>query len=253
MKVYRFLYTVLLTIVAPFFLIHLYRKKNGVPRIGKRWKEHFGKTPPLKTLTATESQVIWIHAVSVGETLAVSPFIKRLSQAYPTARLVLTTTTPTGAEAAKKLDMVEHRYMPFDFPFAIRGFIKSINPNQLIIVETELWPNLLHIARRSNIKTSLINARLSQKSFNGYNKIQAFVKLTLPNIANICCQHDSDKSYFKQLGATEEQLAITGSIKYDLEVPQNVLKSALQLRQQIGNRPVWIAASRRRVRQSYAP
>lgn len=137
----RFLYTLLLSLSAPFLMWRLYKKRAGKPSVGNRWKEHFGVTSPL----TNSKQPIWIHAVSVGETLAVTPLIKKLKQQYPDQNILITTTTPTGAEQAAKLaDIAEHRYMPFDFSFSVRGFIKAVNPSQMLIIETELWPNTVH-------------------------------------------------------------------------------------------------------------
>ena len=140
----RMLYTVLLSFAAPFLLYGLFRKKSGKPHIGKRWKEHFGISPKLNT-----TKPLWIHAVSVGETIAATPLIKQIKQSSPNTIILLTTTTPTGAKQAETLgDLVEHRYMPVDFSFAVRAFIKRFSPSQLLIIETELWPNTLVQTKR---------------------------------------------------------------------------------------------------------
>ncbi len=219
----------------------LYRHKEGKPSVGKRWKEHFGFTPKLKS----EHGPIWIHAVSVGETLAVTPLVKKLKEQYPQLDIVITTTTPTGAEQAKKLaDIAEHRYMPFDFAFAVRGFIKAIKPSQMLIMETELWPNTLHTVAKAGIPITVINARLSERSCQRYAKFQPVFDLLSKNITKVLCQYPDDAERFIRLGVAKDKVAVTGSIKFDIEITPQVKVLGQQLRKQLGKeRPVWIAAS----------
>ncbi len=237
----RFFYTVLLICTAPLFLFGLYRKKPGKPSVGQRWKEHFGITPKV----AGKSPV-WIHAVSVGEVIAISPFIKALKQQRPELAIVLTTTTPTGAEQAKKLgNLVEHRYMPLDFPWCLKWFIDTVKPSQLIIMETELWPNTLAIAAKNGVPVSVVNARLSQRSCDGYAKVKfLFHSLFARHISHIYCQYAEDAKRFEFLGIASEKLTVTGSMKFDITVPETAIATGKILREQLGNnRPVWIAAS----------
>lgn len=209
------LYSLLFYLVSPFFIYALYKKKKGKPTIGRRWKEHFGYPPKLKST----QNPIWIHAVSVGEVIAVSPFIKQFKQKYPTQSIVLTTTTSTGAAQAEKLGpLIEHRYMPLDFSFAIKRFIKIISPQQLIIMETELWPNTLAITAKHNIPITILNARLSERSFLRYQKIKGIFDLLAKNIDLILCQTNEDATRFISLGIKEKNIQITGSIKYDINI-----------------------------------
>ncbi|NIY92973.1 lipid IV(A) 3-deoxy-D-manno-octulosonic acid transferase [Vibrio diazotrophicus] len=237
----RFLYTLLLSLAAPFLMWGLYKKRTGKPSVGNRWKEHFGVTSPL----ANSKQPIWIHAVSVGETLAVTPLIKKLKQQYPDQNILITTTTPTGAEQAAKLaDIAEHRYMPFDFSFAVRGFIKAVNPSQMLIMETELWPNTVHTVAKMRIPITVINARLSERSYQRYAKFQLVFNLLANNLTKVLCQYPDDAERFIRLGVAREKVAVTGSIKFDIEISPQVKQQGQQLREQLGkNRPVWIAAS----------
>ncbi|WP_038178874.1 lipid IV(A) 3-deoxy-D-manno-octulosonic acid transferase [Vibrio rhizosphaerae] len=239
----RLIYTFVLAIIAPFYLLSLFKKKEGKPCVGSRWTEHFGFTPPLSA--HKDQEIIWIHAVSVGETISVIPFIKQLNIDFPEKRIIITTTTPTGAEQAQKISgIAEHRYMPLDFPFAIRGFIRSIRPSHLIIMETELWPNLLYIAKNNHIKISIINARLSEKSYHNYLKVKPLINFCLYHIDQIYCQHREDSDRFHLLGAQTSQLSVTGSLKYDIEISEEIKKQSADLRNKIGaRRPVWIAAS----------
>ncbi|WP_087481669.1 lipid IV(A) 3-deoxy-D-manno-octulosonic acid transferase [Vibrio mangrovi] len=241
----RWFYTLLLFLVAPVFLVGLYKNRPGKPPVGHRWKEHFGLTPPLTRNTTETGSPIWIHAVSVGETITVASLIKQLRQIYPNKKIVITTTTPTGAEQAQNLiPEVEHRYAPLDFPFAIKKFIKTIHPSHLLIMETELWPNLLHIAQENGVNISVINARLSEKSYQKYRKFKIFIQMCLPKINHISCQYYEDKKRFLLLGANESQLSVTGSMKYDITISQKIEHKAKELRDYLGkSRPVWIAAS----------
>lgn len=237
----RWFYTLLLAIVSPFLLLSLYKKKDGKPSVGKRWKEHFGFTQGLHSTT----NPIWIHAVSVGETLAVTPLIMQLKLKYPEVDIVLTTTTPTGAEQAGKLgSLVTHRYMPLDFPFAVQRFIRTINPCKLIIMETELWPNTLHIVAKNNIPISVINARLSERSYKRYSRVQPLFNLLIRNLSQVLCQYDDDAKRFVKLGVPLDKVFITGSIKFDVNINNETLERGNKLRNKIGrSRPVWIAAS----------
>lgn len=210
--------------------------------MGKRWKEHFGITPPL---TKATDSVIWIHAVSVGETIAATPLIKKIKQQNPESTIVLTTTTPTGAKQAETLpEFVTHRYMPLDFTFAVKQFVKAIKPKQLIIIETELWPNTLTTVNKLGIPISVVNARLSDRSYNGYNKFRFVTNIMMPCLERVICQHDNDANNFIKLGITKDKVFVSGSIKFDISISEEVQVKGEQLRHTLGTqRPVWIAAS----------
>ncbi len=241
-KTIRFFYTLVLLIAAPFLLLGLLKKKSNKPAIGKRWKELFGSTPPL---SITSSETVWIHAVSVGEVIAVTPFVKALKEKSPTSAILLTTTTPTGAKQAEKLSkLIEHRYMPIDFPLAINSFLETIKPSKLIIVETELWPNTINAVANSGVPIYVLNARLSEKSFIGYKRIQWLFNTIAPKLTKVLCLHDEDKQRFKQLGIEPNKLTTTGSIKFDIEVNELDILEGSSLRKQFGDhRFVWVAAS----------
>ena len=237
----RTLYTLLLTLAAPILLWGLYRTKPGKPAFGSRWKEHFGCTPPL----LATGQPIWIHAASVGEAIAIVPVIKALKQAYPEQAIVVTTTTSTGAEQVAKLgELVEHRYMPIDFGWCVRGFIKSIKPKLFLIVEKELWLNTLTCVHHQKVPTVIVNARLSERSAKRYQTFSFFTHQLLNKIDKILCLHDDDAQRFIAIGAQQHQIAVTGSIKYDITIADTVFEQAHHLRQQLGiDRPIFVAAS----------
>lgn len=238
----RYLYTFLLLLFSPVLLFTLYKKKEGKPTFGSRWKEHFGITPKLKN---SNKPPIWIHAVSVGETLAVIPLIQEMKRKDPTLNILITTTTSTGAQQAERIsDIAEHRYMPIDLPFAINNFIKTINPQQLLIMETELWPNVLHHTAKKNIPITVINARLSERSKQRYKKVPLIRELLFKNITRILCQTESDRTRFMELGVKPDNVHTVGNLKFDITIPKDVYQKGQTLREQLGkDRPVWIAAS----------
>ncbi|HHG3067677.1 TPA: lipid IV(A) 3-deoxy-D-manno-octulosonic acid transferase [Vibrio parahaemolyticus] len=237
----RIIYTALLALASPFLLLGLYKSKPNKPKFGGRWKEHFGITPQLKT----HQRPIWIHAVSVGESIAATPLIKELKQQYPEQPIVVTTTTSTGAEQIAKLgDLVEHRYMPIDFGFAVKSFLKAIQPKKMLIIETELWPNTLNVVKQANVPITVVNARLSEKSCQNYAKVQWLFNQLHPCLTQVLCQTDSDAERFERLGVNKEKLSVTGSIKFDIQISDHVKQQGKALRAQLGkDRPVWIAAS----------
>lgn len=237
----RALYTLILTLAAPLLLFGLYKSKPNKPKFGQRWKEHFGRTPALDC----KERPIWIHAVSVGESIAATPLIKALKQQHPDQPILVTTTTSTGAEQIAKLgDLVEHRYMPIDFAFAVRGFLKVINPGKMLIIETELWPNTLNVVNKANVPIYVVNARLSEKSCNNYAKVQSLFNVIEPCLTKVLCQNQTDADRFESLGVSKEKLTVTGSIKFDIQISVQVKKAGKELRESLGlNRPVWIAAS----------
>ncbi|HHF2952517.1 TPA: lipid IV(A) 3-deoxy-D-manno-octulosonic acid transferase [Vibrio diabolicus] len=237
----RIVYTLLLALASPLLLFGLYKSKPNKPKFGSRWREHFGITPKLKS----NDKPIWIHAVSVGESIAATPLIKALKEQNPEQSILVTTTTSTGAEQIAKLgDLVEHRYMPIDFGFAIKGFLKAVQPKQMLIIETELWPNTLHHVYKAGIPITVVNARLSEKSCQNYAKIQRLFDQLHPCLTQVLCQTDSDAERFERLGVEKKKLSVTGSIKFDIQISEQVKQQGQQLRAQLGNdRPIWIAAS----------
>jgi 3-deoxy-D-manno-octulosonic-acid transferase len=235
----RLFYTLLIYLLSPVVLFLLYRPRHGKPSFGSRWKEHLGYISP-----PNDHAPIWIHAVSVGETIAVTPLIKALKQRHPELSIVLTTTTRTGADQAARLgDLVEHRYAPLDYPGAIKRFLKQTRPQALLIMETELWPNLLAQCGKQSIPVVILNARLSEKSCQRYQRIRHFFRQISQSLTLLLCQHRDDAERFKRLGVTQPQIEVTGSIKFDIQLDQKQIELGERYRQSLRNRPVWIAAS----------
>lgn len=237
----RIAYNLILILISPVFLFGLYKKKPNKPTFGKRWKEHFGITPRLESV----DKPIWVHAVSVGECIAATPLIKALKEQNPKQTILVTTTTSTGAEQISKLgELVVHRYMPIDFSFAVKKFLEKTQPKQMLIIETELWPNTLDEVYRAGIPITIVNARLSEKSCNNYAKVQPLFNLMLPCITKVLCQTESDANRFERLGVEQKKLAVTGSIKFDIQISNEVREKSKRLREELGqHRPIWIAAS----------
>lgn len=237
-----FIYNFVIHLCFPLIIGFLLWPKKGKPGYGARWKEHLGRVSLLQN-----EAPIWIHAVSVGETLAVTPFIRALKKQFPDQSILLTTTTRTGADQANKLGaLIEHRYAPLDYPAAVHRFLQTIRPRMLIIMETELWPNLLRQCADQQIPVVVLNARLSERSCVRYTHFQRMFQAMTRNIAQILCQTQDDAARFLRLGLTEKQLTVTGSIKYDMQANEEQLRLGEQQKRQQGSRLIWVAASTHR-------
>jgi len=236
----RQLYSLLILLLLPLLLLRLYWRGFKAPAYRERWFERLGFLEP-----PGEPGCIWLHAVSVGEVQAVAPLI-RLLLADAERSLVITTTTPTGAQRVRELfgGEVRHYFAPFDAPFIVRRFFATLRPRLLILVETEIWPNLIHTARQSGVPTLLANARLSVRSARRYHRFAGFTRETLHKITLIAPHGEADAQRFCALGARSAQIEVTGSIKYDIHLPASLRERADVLRREWGTeRPVWLAAS----------
>ena len=239
----RFLYTLLIYLAAPLFVLRLFWKSRLNPAYRGRWQERFGFFSD-----DGQQSTIWIHAVSVGETQATQQLVSHLQERFPDQRLVISTTTPTGAERVKALygDSVSHYYFPYDLPGVLKRWIGHINPKLLIMMETEVWPNLLFRCRESHIPSVLANARLSEKSCKGYEKLGKFTEQVFGLIDLVAAQGESDAMRFKKMGVNHDRVQVTGSVKFDIHQKAFVREQAEAIRRLIGiGRPVWIAASTR--------
>ncbi|MDX1800840.1 MAG: lipid IV(A) 3-deoxy-D-manno-octulosonic acid transferase, partial [Marinobacter sp.] len=190
--------------------------------------------------------VIWVHAVSVGETIAAAPLVKTLRARHPDIPVLVTAMTATGSERARAMfgDAVTYAFSPYDTPGAVRRFVDRINPRALVIMETEIWPNMIALSHARQVPVFLINARLSARSARGYARVASLVRPLLNGISWIAAQADEDASRFLQIGAHEGNVSVTGSIKFDVEITSAMREEAGRIRHQLGaDRPVWIAAS----------
>ena len=237
----KLIYTLLFYLAIPFLCLRLIWRGLRAPAYFKRWPERFG----FITARTSRQPLIWLHAVSVGEVEASRPLIKGLRETYPQHQLLITTMTPTGSERVKRLfgDKVAHVYLPYDLPFAIRRFLKAMQPQFGIIMETELWPNLLLTCAKQKIPLVIANARLSARSAKGYQRFAKFSRQMLQSLPLIATQTQADRQRFQSLGAIAERVHAVGNLKYEITLPASLTEQAEAMRAMWGNRPVWIAAS----------
>jgi 3-deoxy-D-manno-octulosonic-acid transferase len=237
----RFLYNVVLYLAFPLVMLRLFMRSIRQPEYRQRIRERLGWFTPCQN-----NEVIWIHAVSVGEVVAAAPLIRFLQQKYDRYQLLVTTTTPTGSAQLSKIfaDSVSHVYAPYDLPGIVRRFLNNVHPALALIIETEIWPNLFCACKQRDIPLVMVNARLSARSAVGYRKVLPLTRQTLACISLLSAQNDTDAQRFIGLGIDESKVRVTGSIKFDLTLPAGLDEQARALRGQFGiDRPVWIAAS----------
>lgn len=189
---------------------------------------------------------IWIHAVSVGEVQAAVPLVRAIQRRFPDHPTLITTVTPTGAARVRAVfgDTVTHCYIPFELPGAVERFFASLNPELALIMETEIWPNLYHGCGQRKIPLILVSARISPRSVDSYRKLLPLFRSTLSHGIIIAAQSEADADRFRSLGANPERTWVTGNIKFDIELPDNIVARGDDLRRHVfGNKPAWIAAS----------
>ncbi len=237
----RYLYTLAMFLVTPLLVLRLLARGVRSRPYHRRWPERFGffDAPGF-------SGSLWVHAVSVGEVNAAEPLIKALRRDYPNAPLVITTVTPTGTARVQQLfgDSVFHVYLPYDLPYAVGRFLKKIRPRLALIVETEIWPNLYFACRRRGIPLMIVNARLSERSLRGYKPLRGLLRSALRCVRVIAAQSRTDAARYRLLGATPEQVLVTGNMKFDMPIPDGAAAEAASMREHWGRRrPVWMAAS----------
>ena len=241
----RLLYQALLWLSLPAVLVRLEWRARREPEYGKRIGERMGRAP-----AQVPAGCIWFHAVSAGETIAAAPLIAKLASEFSGdggVPFLVTTMTPTGsAQVTGRLGgAVHHCYAPYDFPFAVRSFFDRVQPRLLVLVETELWPNLIAEAHSRGVPVLLANARLSERSARGYGLVRGLTRRMLKRIGFVACQYDDDASRFRALGLGEEKVAAYGSVKFDAGLSDDHAARVAALRREFGleRRPVWLAGS----------
>lgn len=244
----RLIYTFLLYFIQPFILLKLFLRSRKSSSYRERILERYG----FCKLKVQKSSIV-IHSVSVGETVAAIPLIQALQQKNPTQPILVTTMTVTGSNLVRKTfandPKINHVYLPYDLPCAIHRFLKLVQPKLFIIMETELWPNLIYALSKRKIPLILANARLSERSARRYAKLNQFLgqnmRQLLEQITMIAAQNQVDGDRFLKLGLPKKQLAVTGTIKYDIYLTHDTQTQIDHLKNQwlLLNRPVWIAAS----------
>jgi 3-deoxy-D-manno-octulosonic-acid transferase len=234
-------YTCVFYLITPLILLRLLWRSIKAPAYRQRWRERLGFYE-----NASSQHAIWFHAVSVGEAEALFPLIKRIQSNYPAAKLLVTCTTPTGSARIKAVlqDSVTHVYLPYDIPDAVKRFLRHNKPKLAVIMETEIWPNLYANCGKQQIPLYIINARLSEKSCRGYQKISALVGSALEHVTLIAAQTKADADRFLKIGAKDNQVETLGNIKFDVVIPQELIQQGQLLKQVLfKDRFVWLLAS----------
>ncbi len=237
----RILYTFLFYLLQPLLLLRLYWRSIKAPAYRDGIGQRFGyyNQPALQ-------RCIWVHAVSVGETIASVPLVRQLAVLYPDLPIVVSTTTPTGAERVRALlgGLVSHVYAPYDLPGVMQRFIRHFQPTLLVIIETELWPNMIYSCHSAGVPVILANARLSKKSADGYQRVENLTRNMLYQLSAVAVQTEIEAQRFIALGLPPEKARVTGNIKFDMQLDDADRDKASAWRRAWGRgRLCWIAAS----------
>ena len=237
----RHLYTLLLGLFIPFIILRTVWRSRSNPAFLQRMGERFGSLPnPDKPVR------VWVHAVSVGETIAAKPLIEQLISVYGDKAVLVTSTTLTGSDTVRRLfnKQVLHHYFPYDLPFIVNRYVNKIKPDIFVCMETEIWPNLWRCCYQQEIPVVLANARLSDRSTQRYLMVKRFVTRVLNNAWLIACRGDDDAENFMSLGVDAHKVHVMGDLKFDIQVSLNDKKKGEGYKQQWGaSRRVLVAAS----------
>jgi len=237
----RYFYSSLFYLAIPFILLRLLWRSIKAPSYRHRWRERFAlynKRYP--------KDIIWFHAVSVGESEALFPLVRQIQKQHPNLNVLITTTTPTGSARVKAVmqDAVIHVYLPYDIPDAIYRFMRCFKPKLAVIMETEIWPNLFLACGKRGIPLYIINARLSENSARGYKKIPMLVRSALAQVSLIAAQTEDDAKRFISIGADSAKVKTLGNIKFDIKVSQETIEQGIQIKVDLfSGRFVWLIAS----------
>ncbi len=237
----RLLYTVVFYLILPFLFVRLYLRGFKNPDFRKRWFERLAIYDQ-----AHLKNVLLFHAVSVGEVESIFPLLKQLLEQQPQLKILVTTTTPTGSARVKAVmgNKVQHVYLPYDTPALIQHFLRHFKPYLAVIVETEIWPNLFAHCQKNKIPLLMINARLSESSCNGYQKLSGLTRPALDAVSFIATQTQEDADRFSKLLERNPKIQVFGNLKFDLKIDPQFIQQGLALRQDLfSNRFVWIIAS----------
>lgn len=239
----RLLYSALWYLAVPLIGLRLAWRARRQPEYLQHVGERFGRYP-----TSMVGPLIWLHAVSVGETRASAPLVHALLDAHPDCSLLLTHMTPTGRATAAEIfanlgPRVQSAYLPYDFPWAVARFLHHFRPRIGVLMETELWPNLVEGCRRTGTPLAMVNARLSERSARGYRRAGSLARDAFGHLAAIGAQTEADGRRLTTLGA--RWLQVTGNIKFDITPPEAMLALGETFRNRIGPRQILLAASTR--------
>jgi len=240
-RVLRGLYSTALYLLLPITVYHLIWRGFRQSGYFERWDERYA----LYGDAAPRHGTVWIHAVSVGEVNAAAPVVDALRRLRPDLRLLVTSITPTGSARIRALwgEGVEHVYLPYDLPGAVSRFLRHFRPRLALVMETELWPNLLFGCRDAGVPAWVLNARLSAPSLRGYKVLRPLLARALRSLRGVLAQSRADAARFVLLGADPATTLVTGNLKYDVEPPADDTALRRAFVESAGERPAWIAAS----------
>lgn len=240
----RLLYICLSYFLQPLVLFLMWYKGRKQPAYRKRLWERYGIYDELEK---PKAKGVVIHAASVGEVIAATPLIKAISKKYPDLPLIITTVTPTGSDRVHAVfgESVSHFYLPYDLPDAIERFLNFVDPKLIIVIETELWPNLIRKVNLRKIPFVIANARLSPRSAKRYGWVKQNIKVILNQISLIMAQDEVSSERYLNLGYDAKKLVNTGNLKFDLEITPALYDEVQETKRKLNlvNRPVWIAGS----------
>ena len=240
----RAIYSIIFTLALPLIWIRLLWRSRKSPAYRQRMGERFGRIC-LPDSFDPQRPTIWLHAVSVGESMAAAPLVAALQAEFPDLQFVVTTMTPTGAERVRQQmgESVIHRYAPYDAPWIVNRFLTAFRPKMLVLMETELWPNTIHLARRKGLKIVLANGRLSEKSRRSYARFGRLARNMLRQVHVLCAQAEEDASRFRELGV--ESPRVTGSLKFALHGAEGQTRPLAAIQTWKGDHELIVAASTR--------
>lgn len=237
----RPVYNVLLHLVLPLLPLRLWWRGRKEPGYRANVPQRFGRYAS----SANAEPLIWLHAVSLGETRAAAPLVRALRERYPGHRFLITQMTATGRAAAQESygDFAELAWLPYDYPWAMRRFLAHFRPSLALVMETELWPNLLTQCRTHEVPVLVLNARLSERSARGYGRLGSFAAQVFADVSAWGAQTEADAQRLRALGA--DDVVVTGNLKFDATPPDNAEALAARMREWFGDRPVFLVASTR--------
>lgn len=238
-------YRLVVLLIAPAALAWLRWRAPGPHALRRRWRERLGSVDPI------EGHVVWIHAASVGEVNACHALVRALAERQRTLKLVVSTFTLTGQARAMELfgegfdDRLSIVFAPLDSVVAVRRWLGRIRPALVLVIETELWPEMFTQCRRAGIALMLVNARLGDRAIKRYRRFRRLFARTLDGVTRALCQSQADADRFAELGMDADRIRVTGNLKFDMALPSDIGEQARGLRDRWGDRPVWVAGSTR--------
>ncbi|HEX6528826.1 MAG TPA: 3-deoxy-D-manno-octulosonic acid transferase [Burkholderiales bacterium] len=235
----RSLYTVALRLALPLILLRLWWRGRREPGYRAHVQERFGFYSGERP-----DKALWVHAVSVGEARAAAPLVRELKRLYPDHTVVMTCTTAAGRDTVKQVygESVLAAYLPYDYPEPVQSFLERFRPRLGVLMETELWPNLLARCERNGVPVALANARMSEKSARGYRRLRSLAEPALRSLAVVCAQSEADAARLRELGA--RRVEVTGNLKFDVTLDGAQLEAGREWKARLGRQVVLLASTR---------